>query len=58
VKKETLAVSLEVSSSEEAAPACMQTGAEEPAAGEAGTYREDLKVNALLVTVAIRKAQA
>ncbi len=53
VKKETLAVSLEVKGADEAPP-----GDEQAPAGAEGAYRESLKVNALSVTVEVRKAQA
>jgi isoleucyl-tRNA synthetase len=51
VKKETLAVSLDVS----AAGAPGGTGDATPA-GDAGSYREELKVNSLPVTVEVAKA--
>ena len=53
VKKETLAVSLEVNVTDEA-----PTGDEQAPAGAEGAYRESLKVNALSVAVEVRKAQA
>ena len=56
VKKETLAVTLEVTATGAGAPAAEAAGAAPAGATAAGAYRESLKVNGLPVTVEVAKA--